>query len=91
MNLSRVFRLRDHAHANAVFHTAHGILAFQFGDYFGDATFRNFVEPHERSVANQFSNVLGDFHGRFIPFTARQNVSRSFRKYGLRGLVGAKR
>ena len=56
--------LRDHADADAILHAGAGILAFQFRHHLGGAAFCHFVQPDQRSVANQFGDVICDLHSR---------------------------
>ena len=70
LNPAGTFGIGNHAHADAVFYTGQGILAFQFCHDFGDRAFGNPVEPHQRSVADQFGYILCDFHSFSILSTA---------------------
>src|SRR6202162_6094939 len=57
----------NHAHADAVFYTCHGILALQFRRDLGNRALRNPVQPHQRRAADQFRYILCDFHSVSIP------------------------
>ncbi len=68
VNITGLLGFVDHADANAVFHAGDGVEAFQLGDdgRFGSGS--DFVEPYQRSVTNQFGDIIGDFHD-VMPFS----------------------
>ena len=47
------------------FTLAQRILALELGHDFGDATLSDFIQPHQRRVANQLRDIFCDFHNRF--------------------------
>ena len=61
MDFSFALGLGNHADADAIFHTAKGILAFEFRHNICDAACGDFIQAHQRSVADEFGNVLCDF------------------------------
>src|ERR1019366_578985 len=67
MNLALALSLGDHAHADAIFHASQRILALELRHDFGDAAFRDFVQPYQRRVANQLRDVFCDFHLKCTP------------------------
>jgi hypothetical protein len=57
-------RLRriEHGNGNAVLDAVPGIEEFQLGDHRRAAAFSDAVEPDQRRIADQFGDVVGDFH-----------------------------
>ena len=62
MNFAGTLGLGNHAHADAILHAAQRVLAFQLGQNFGHAAFRDFVQADQGGVADQLRDVFGDFH-----------------------------
>ena len=67
MNFAGALRFVNHAHADAVFHAGQRILALQLRHDFRDAALGDFVQPHQRRVADQLRNVFRDLHGGCSP------------------------
>jgi len=67
MYLAVAFGLGNHAHTDAVLHAGQRILAFELRYDFGDAAFRDFIQPYQRRVANQLGDVFCDFHLKCTP------------------------
>ncbi|MPM98441.1 hypothetical protein SDC9_145627 [bioreactor metagenome] len=53
----------EHGDGDAILDTVAGIEEFQLGDDGGAAAGSNAIELDERRVADQFGDVVGDFHG----------------------------
>jgi hypothetical protein len=54
----------DHGQADAVFHAVGRVAVFQLDQHFGVQALGQSMQPYQRGAADQFSNVVGNFHGK---------------------------
>jgi hypothetical protein len=63
-DLAGGLRRVEHGHRDAVLDAVAGVEEFELGDDVGAAAFGNAIELDQRRVADQFGDVVGDFHVR---------------------------
>jgi hypothetical protein len=65
-DLPGLFSGFDHRSANAVLDRMGRVVEFQLGDYLGRQSFCHALDAHQGGVADQISDVVCDFHQRFL-------------------------
>jgi len=56
-----------HRHADAVLDAVRGIEGLELGDDLGRGAFGQAAQPHERRIADQLGDVIGDVHRASTP------------------------
>ena len=63
MDLALVLGGFDHGEADAVFDAVDGVGAFELGDDACVGAGGDAIELHERGIADEVGNAVGDLHG----------------------------